>query len=106
MPLLALAITFEPPPFGLLYFSGFPFIVYFMAEKKRTYSVEILKEEDGKSYYAVVPSLPGCFSQGKTIEQAKKNVAKAIKLHLRCMKKAGTPLPEVESYQTTIQIAA
>ena len=36
------------------------------------YTVDILPEEDGKDYYVVVPALPGCFSQGRTIEEAKK----------------------------------
>ena len=39
---------------------------------KYRYTIEIVPEEDGIGYYAAVPSLPGCFSQGKTIEEAKK----------------------------------
>lgn len=31
-------------------------------------SVDILPEEDGEGFYVVVPALPGCFSQGKTVE--------------------------------------
>ncbi len=54
----------------------------------------------------MVPSLPGCFSQGKTIEEAKKNILQSIKLHLKSLKKAGECPTEVESYQTTIQVAA
>ena len=44
------------------------------------FTVDILPEEDGKGYYASVPALPGCFSQGKTIEETKKNIQAAIKL--------------------------
>ncbi|MBI5193954.1 MAG: type II toxin-antitoxin system HicB family antitoxin [Nitrospirae bacterium] len=53
------------------------------------YTIEIIPEEDGIGYYAVVPSLPGCFSQGKTIEEAKKNIKEAISLHIKSLKNAG-----------------
>jgi predicted RNase H-like HicB family nuclease len=46
----------------------------------------VLPEEDGKGFYVVVPALPGCFSQGKTVEEAQKNIAKAIKLHIKMLK--------------------
>ena len=75
---------------------------------KLRYTVEIIPEEDGVGYYAIVPILPGCFSQGKTIEEAKKNIAKAISLHLKSLKKSGEPLPSApsESYMTVIEVAA
>ncbi|KAF1079020.1 type II toxin-antitoxin system HicB family antitoxin [Methanogenium sp. MK-MG] len=40
------------------------------------------KDEDGW-FTATVPSLPGCISQGRTEEEAKKNIAEAIELHLK-----------------------
>jgi antitoxin HicB len=78
-----------------------------MAAKLR-YTVEIIPEEDGIGYYVVVPALPGCFSQGKTIEEAKKNAAKAISLHIKSLKKAGEPVPSepAESFLTVIEVAA
>jgi len=39
---------------------------------KFRYTIEIIPESDGVGYYVTVASLPGCFSQGKTIEEAKK----------------------------------
>lgn|GEM_PF-254225 len=33
-------------------------------------------------YVATVPSLPGCISQGRTIEEAEENIKEAISLHL------------------------
>jgi predicted RNase H-like HicB family nuclease len=73
-------------------------------KKGKIFSVEIIKELDGKNFYAIVPALPGCFSQGKTIEEAKKNIAAAIELHLGCLKKDGETPPDFETYQTTIQV--
>jgi hypothetical protein len=65
-----------------------PQIFYLKKMRKLTmvhyrYTVDILPEEDGKGYYASVQALPGCFSQGKTIEETKKNTQAAIKLLLR-----------------------
>jgi len=37
-------------------------------------------EEDG--YTAIVPSLPGCLSEGDTREEALKNIREAIELYL------------------------
>lgn len=46
--------------------------------------VVIEKGEDG--YYVVtVPSLPGCISQGKTKEEALKNIKEAIELYLEVL---------------------
>jgi len=39
--------------------------------------VQIEKDEAGY-YVAEVPALPGCFSQGKTYEQAIENIKEAI----------------------------
>jgi len=37
-------------------------------------------EEGG--YWAEVPSLKGCYSQGETVEEAKENILEAIQLYL------------------------
>ncbi len=72
------------------------------------YTVEILPEEDGKGYYVVVPSLPGCFSQGRTIEEAKKNIHEAISLHIAALKKLGEAVPSEsgDAYKTVVEVAA
>ncbi|MBF0491275.1 MAG: type II toxin-antitoxin system HicB family antitoxin [Deltaproteobacteria bacterium] len=58
-----------------------------MKTKKFHFSIDVIPEEDGKGYYVVVPALPGCFSQGNTVENALKNVQETISLHLQAMKK-------------------
>ena len=45
------------------------------------FKIAIERDEDGW-YIVTVPALPGCISQGKTEEEAKKNIAEAIELHL------------------------
>ncbi|HEV1285129.1 MAG TPA: type II toxin-antitoxin system HicB family antitoxin [Bryobacteraceae bacterium] len=43
------------------------------------------------SYSAVCPELPGCASAGDTEEEARRNIAEAIKLYLE---PSDIPLPE------------
>ncbi len=40
---------------------------------------QVVIEKDESGYYvAEVPALPGCYSQGKTIVETKKNIKEAI----------------------------
>ena len=50
--------------------------------KYYTFEIVIEKEENNKGYYAYCPNLPGCFSNGLTIEESRKNIREAIELHL------------------------
>lgn len=42
----------------------------------------ILEPSDEGGYTVYVPSLPGCISEGETIEEALRNVREAIELYL------------------------
>jgi predicted RNase H-like HicB family nuclease len=55
------------------------------------FKVVIERDEDGW-YIVTVPSLPGCVSQGKTEDEAKKNIAEAIELHLSALARDGLPI--------------
>jgi predicted RNase H-like HicB family nuclease len=44
--------------------------------------VNLIYDSEYRGYVADVPELPGCMSQGKTVEQAIKNVREAIALYL------------------------
>ena len=46
-----------------------------------TLKVVIHKAEEG-GYWAEVPALRGCFSQGETIDEIKSNIKEAIELYL------------------------
>ncbi|HEY0080133.1 MAG TPA: type II toxin-antitoxin system HicB family antitoxin [Pyrinomonadaceae bacterium] len=49
--------------------------------------------EDGY-VVAEVPSLPGCISQGRTREDALKNIREAIALHEEVLRERGEPVPD------------
>ena len=42
----------------------------------------VLEPSDEGGYTAYVPSLPGCISEGDTVEEATANIREAIDLHL------------------------
>jgi predicted RNase H-like HicB family nuclease len=46
--------------------------------------VNLIYDNEYRGYVADVPELPGCMSQGKTIEEAIKNVKEAVGLYLEC----------------------
>lgn len=56
--------------------------------------------EDG--YWVVeCPSLPGCVSQGKTIEEAVINIREAIEGYIEALEADGLPVPE-EHFETRV----
>ena len=48
------------------------------------FDVIILEDETG-GYIALVPSLPGCHTQGDTLEELMKNIKEAIQLYLETL---------------------
>jgi len=44
--------------------------------------IKIILEEQEEGYTVYVPSLPGCISQGETVEESLKNIKEAIELWL------------------------
>lgn len=65
------------------------------------FKVILEKGEDGW-YTATVPALPGCISQGKTEEEAKKNIQEAIKLHISLLAEDGIPIRHDSSVKETM----
>jgi predicted RNase H-like HicB family nuclease len=55
------------------------------------FRVTMYQDEDGM-FIAEVPSVPGCVSQGKTREEARANVADAIRGCLEARRESGLPL--------------
>jgi predicted RNase H-like HicB family nuclease len=65
-------------------------------------SVTIDRDEDGV-WVVECPSIPGCVSQGKTKEQAIKNIQEAIALCLEVRAERGLPLT-VETRQVEVLV--
>jgi predicted RNase H-like HicB family nuclease len=54
--------------------------------------VILIPDETG-GYVVEVPSLPGCYSQGETVDEALANIKEAIELHIEDMQAAGEEVP-------------
>jgi predicted RNase H-like HicB family nuclease len=62
-----------------------------------SFNVVIEKEREDEGYYAYSPTLPGCFSNGKTIEEARRNIREAIEQHIESLARHRQPIPQNES---------
>ena len=56
----------------------------------------ILEPSDEGGFTALVPTLPGCISEGKTREEALKNIEEAIELYLE-------PIDDDESFSPSAE---
>jgi len=56
------------------------------------YTVLIEKNEEG-GYTVIVPSLPGCITQGDTWQEAMANAREAITGYIEALKDIGKPVP-------------
>ncbi|GAB4401220.1 MAG: type II toxin-antitoxin system HicB family antitoxin [Anaerolineales bacterium] len=52
----------------------------------------VLEPSDEGGYTVYVPSLPGCISEGETVEEALKNIQEAIELYLESVEDELLPL--------------
>ena len=53
----------------------------------------LIEQDEDRAYVAVMPSLPGCVSQGRTREEALINVQEAIGGYLESLAAHGEPFP-------------
>lgn len=59
------------------------------------YDFKVILEPDPKGGYVVsCPSLPGCYSQGETVEESLVNIKEAIELVLEDLRARGEEIPD------------
>lgn len=56
------------------------------------FRIVIEQDEDGK-FVGSCPTLPGCWSQGDTCDEARRYVADAIKAYVASLRKQRDPIP-------------
>lgn len=56
------------------------------------YVIVIERADDG-SFSAYVPDLPGCVSCGDTPDEARRELAEAVRLHIESLRAHGEPVP-------------
>jgi len=72
--------------------------------KKLSYNVIFHPEPEG-GFTVIVPSLPGCITYGKDLQEAKKMVIDAIKGYIISLKKHKESIPsDKESFFSSVDI--
>ncbi len=60
----------------------------------RTYSIVVDPDPDEGGFTVTVPALPGCVTQGETVEECLAHAHEAISLYLEELAASGEPIPE------------
>ena len=66
--------------------------------------VILIPDDEVGGFTVEVPSLPGCISEGDTVEEALANIKAAINLYINVLTEDGKPIPE--DYAEPIQVMA
>ena len=61
------------------------------------YTVVLHPAEEG-GYWVDVPALPGCYSQGETVEETMANARESIETHLEALKEDNHSIPREEGF--------
>ncbi len=74
----------------------------------RKYTIILEPDTEEGGYTVTVPALPGCITQGETIEQCIERAQEAIIGYIESLKAAGEPIPEETErpLMFTIEVAA
>jgi len=70
----------------------------------RTYSIVVDPDPDEGGFTVTVPALPGCITQGETIEECLANANEAISLYLEDLVAAGEPIPEEKESPVLLRV--
>ncbi len=82
---------------------GFPVwkVCYNTQAVNMKFRVVIEPQEEG-GYTVYVPALPGCVSQGSTVDEAMENIKEAITLYLESLRERKIGLPQVEEREVAV----
>ncbi len=64
----------------------------------------ILHKETEGGYSVAVPALPGCYSQGETVEEAMANIREAAEGHLEALNERQPFVPEDRSADDVVRV--
>jgi predicted RNase H-like HicB family nuclease len=66
----------------------------------------IFEREDEGGYHVFCPALPGCHSQGETLEECIENIREAMQLYVESLIEDGLAVPEEDILIKPIEISA
>ena len=67
----------------------------------KTYRFPVVIESDSDGFFAYCPDLQGCYTQGRTFEEALANIRDAVRLHLEDRLSRDEPIPEAGTVALT-----
>ncbi|HLX39434.1 MAG TPA: type II toxin-antitoxin system HicB family antitoxin [Ktedonobacteraceae bacterium] len=70
------------------------------------YTIILHPDPEEGGYTVTVPALPGCITQGETLEEAIAMAKDAIRLHVELLIADGEPVPEERDHLQAIVIRA
>lgn len=68
------------------------------------YTVILDREPDG-GFHASCPALPGCHSQGDTLDEVMGNIREAIEVYLESLTEHGEPLPREDILIAPVEVS-
>ncbi len=74
-----------------------------MRTATRTYSIVVDPDAEG-GFTVTVPALPGCITQGETVEECIAHAREAIELYLDDLVASGEPIPEEKEHPRLLQV--
>ncbi|MCY0885080.1 MAG: type II toxin-antitoxin system HicB family antitoxin [Firmicutes bacterium] len=60
----------------------------------RRYKVLLTEDREAGGFVVTVPALPGCITEGDTVEEALANAVEAIQAALEGLRRTGQPVPD------------
>ena len=69
------------------------------------YVIVIHAAEEG-GYWAEFPALPGCYTQGESVEEVMEDAPKAVQSHLEALEEFGQAVPHELLFFGTIHVPA
>lgn len=60
----------------------------------KDFTFRTIIEKDGNGFHGYVPSLPGCHTQGETIEEVRTNIKEAVQGWIEAAKSQGWEIPQ------------
>ena len=72
---------------------------------ERQYTIALIPEPEEGGYSVIVPTLPGCVTQGETIDEAVAMAQDAIAGRIAVAEKHGEPVPEEQEHPQAIVVS-
>jgi antitoxin HicB len=71
----------------------------------RHYTIVLIPEREVSGFTVQVPALPGCFTEGETVEECLENARDVIALFIEELTARGEPIPEEDGPLQLVTVA-